>query len=499
MKVYLMHRDRDFDPQGSTATNGNDLIQDLELDILVHAMALDDKYLFDIAKAALLQSLFSVEDIRYRQGILQDCIAHPAVVREIYAIAVESIEDRRKNWYSLWSGSGPGSILYSSVHIIEMYIPRLGRLRKIADDNAAQFESDGFSRFFAMIEQELTDEYTDTIKAQLTDLEFGEGVMIGSVLGQGCESVRHSLRRPNGRGGNWLHKLFSPKAPMYSFSIHPRDESGGRALEEFRNRGINIAADALARSADHIENFFKLLKAELAFYIGCLNLRDTVIKLDEPLCFPVPFPPGSLRNSGKKIYNLCLALHTNAKAIGNDVKAAGKNPVIITGVNEGGKSTLLRSLGVAQLMMQCGMFVPAESYEADICSALFTHFRRKEDRDMKSGKFDEELTRMEIIAGQLRPYSLILFNESFAATNEREGAEIARQITRALMESEIRVIFVTHLYPFAESLLEFRCFETLFLRADRLPNGSRSFRIIEGPPSPKSHGEDLYRQVFGED
>jgi hypothetical protein len=461
-------------------------------------MARDDKYLFDIAKAALLQSLFCVEDIRYRQGILQDCIAHPAVVRELYAIAVDSVESRRGNWYSIWSGSAPGSILYSAVHIIEMYIPMLERLRKVVDDNAAQFGSEGFSRFFAMIEQELTDEYIDSIKTHLTYLEFGEGVMIGSSLGQGCESVGHSLRRPNGRGRSWLHKLFSPRAPMYSFSIHLRDESGGKALENFRNRGINIAADALARSADHIESFFKLLRAELAFYIGCLNLRENVLKLDEPLCFPVPFPPGSLRNSAEGIYNVCLMLHTNAKAIGNDVKAAGKNPVIVTGVNEGGKSTLLRSLGVAQLMMQCGMFVPAESYDADICSALFTHFRRKEDRDMKSGKFDEELVRMEIIADQLRPHSLILFNESFAATNEREGAEIAMQITRALMESKIRVIFVTHLYPFAESLLESRCFDTLFLRADRLSDGSRTFRIVEGPPSPKSHGEDLYRKVFGE-
>ena len=53
---------------------------------------------------------------------------------------------------------------------------------------------------------------------------------------------------------------------------------------------------------------------------------------------------------------------------------------------------------------------------------------------MKSGKFDEELSRMNDIANVLTPHALILFNESFAATNEREGSEIARQIVSALLE-----------------------------------------------------------------
>ena len=53
---------------------------------------------------------------------------------------------------------------------------------------------------------------------------------------------------------------------------------------------------------------------------------------------------------------------------------------------------------------------------------------------MKSGKFDEELSRMNAIVDNLTPRALILFDESFAATNEREGSEIARQIVSALLE-----------------------------------------------------------------
>ena len=123
--------------------------------------------------------------------------------------------------------------------------------------------------------------------------------------------------------------------------------------------------------------------------------------------------------------------------------------MIITGANQGGKSTFLRSMGLAQLMMQCGMFAPAESFCANVCDGLFTHYRREEDVTMRSGKLDEELSRMNGIVDNVRANSLLLFNESFAATNEREGSEIARQIICALLEKGVKVFFVTHLYEFA--------------------------------------------------
>ena len=79
------------------------------------------------------------------------------------------------------------------------------------------------------------------------------------------------------------------------------------------------------------------------------------------------------------------------------MKAEDKDLVIITGANQGGKSTFLRSIGLAQLMMQCGMFVAAESFGSNICTCLFTHYKREEDPTMRSGKLDEELGRMSSI------------------------------------------------------------------------------------------------------
>ena len=185
------------------------------------------------------------------------------------------------------------------------------------------------------------------------------------------------------------------------------------------------------------------------------------------------------------------------RVIGNDVDADGKSLIMITGANEGGKSTFLRSVGLAQLMMRCGMFVPAESLRASVAVQVFSHYKREEDASLRSGKFDEELARMSDIADELTPNSLILFNESFAATNEREGSEIARQIIQALTDRGVTVVFVTHLFDLAHSLYARKLDTALFLRAQRRPDGRRTFRLAPGEPTPTSHGEDLYRQVFG--
>jgi DNA mismatch repair ATPase MutS len=169
---------------------------------------------------------------------------------------------------------------------------------------------------------------------------------------------------------------------------------------------------------------------------------------------------------------------------------------MITGANRGGKSTFLRSIGLAYLMMQAGMLVPAESFRAGVCKGIFTHFKREEDAGMKSGKLDEELSRISAIVDVIVPGSVVLLNESFASTNEREGAEIASQIVQALLQMDISVFYVTHLFALAEGFFRAGMRETLFLRAERLRDGQRTFRLLEGEPLPTSFGEDLYRRVF---
>jgi hypothetical protein len=498
MKALLMHRDRDFDVQQSLPWNERALRQDLALQTLLLAMSRDDKLVHEVALKALLSGWRNdPETILYRQAIVRDGLSNPAVLRELYDLTVEASENRRKLIWGFW-GRAPSSVLLGAIESMQMYVGMLRRLRGIARAQAARFASEGFSALFAMLERELTDEYFARIDAHLAQLKFRDGVLLSAELGPGNAGRSHVLHRPHRDERHWLRRLFAKRATAYTYRLAPRDEAGARALSELQDRGIHLVANALAQSADHIDGFFQMLRAELAFYVGCLNLYERLAALGEPTCLPRPLPVGHRRLRCRGLCDPCLALQMQRGVVGNTIDADGKSLVIVTGANQGGKSSFLRAVGVAQLMMQCGMFVAAESFEGELCTGLVTHNKREEDATLKSGKFDEELARLSEIVEHLAPNATLLLNESFAATNEREGSEIARQVVSALLEKGIRVFFVTHLYSFAHGFFEHATEHALFLRAERRPDGTRTFQLVEGEPLATSHGKDLYERIFAD-
>jgi len=492
-----MYRDRDFDLGQALPWNEPALTQDLELNTLLRGMAGDDAFLFDVARKAILAGLRNdVDTVQYRQAILKDCLKNPTVVRDLYDLAVATLQRQGYRWLGIFSRY-PGGILSESIQLLEMLVDKLRKLRDIATAQADRFESEGFLALFAMLERELSDEYLARIQNHLRDLRFPRGVLLSAELGEGNAGANYVLRQAHKKEPNWLLRMLGRGEPSYTFHLDPCDVGGARILSEIRDNGINLVANALAQSADHVESFFAMLRTELAFYVGCLNLHERLVSNGKPVCFPRPALAGERRHRFSGLYDPCLSLLMGEhKVVGNSADADGKNLVLITGANQGGKSVFLRSIGLAQMMMQCGMFVAAESFEAELCTGLFTHYKREEDATMKNGKLDEELTRMSAIVDHLAPNSMLLCNESFAATNDREGSEIARQIVCALLESRIKIFFVTHLYEFAQGLSDRKTEESLFLRAEREADGTRTFRLVEGKPLETSYGEDLYREVF---
>jgi hypothetical protein len=495
VKVLLMHRDRDFDAAAELPANEADVAQDLELGTLIAAMAGGDQFLYGVARTAIQLGLRDPATIRYRQDVLTDCLACPDVVRELYALAGEGLDAEKKVRLG-WLRDTPESLLRGSVQVLEILVDVLRRLRRTAGAHAGDFRSEGWTTLGAMLAAELDDAYLATVEAHLEGLKFRGGTLMSARLGKGGRGADHVVRTPREQG--LVERITAAGGRgTHTFRIADRDESGFRALAELRGRGIHSVATALAQSTDHILGFFTALRTELGFYVGCLNLHDRLSSKGGHVCFPDPLPTGSPGLSARDLYDPCLTLHLEGRAVGNDVDAEGRALVIVTGANQGGKSTFLRSVGVAQLMLESGMFVAAESLRASVSSGVFTHYRREEDAAMESGKLDEELARMSAIADAIRPGGLLLCNESFAATNEREGAEIARQVVRALVERGIAVIFVTHLYDLAHGLSIDPPVPARFLRAQRGSGGERPYRIEEGEPLPTSFGEDSYRRVFG--
>ncbi len=493
MKAHLLHHDQDFDFSADLPPNSDDLIRDLELDTVLDAMAAGDRFLHQVCTRVLLASLTDPDAIRYRQHVLADCIAEPDIIRQMYAIAVGALEDKRRAW-GFFPSQRPTSILSGAVGQLEVLIARLRELRRIADDHVAAFASPGLITLLRSLQRDLSDPYFATLSGHLRQLRFRAGELMSAQLGRDNSGLNYVLRSGSPRR-NWKERVRIEPRSTYSFTIPPRDEAGAQALEDMASRGINLVANAAAQSADHVSSYFVMLRAELGFYIGCLNLHDQLTGRGRPTTFPVPLARSPAVFTCEGLQDAGLALCAD-RVVGNDAEADGRQLVIITGANSGGKSTFLRSVGLARLMMQCGMFVTARLLRASTCTHVFTHFIREEDPNMVSGRLDEELQRMSRIADEITPHSLILFNESFAATNEREGSEIGRQVVRALLEADVRVFFVTHQYDFAGSFRD-QPDTTLFLRAPRQPGGKRTYKLAVAEPLATSYAQDIYHRIGG--
>jgi ABC-type iron transport system FetAB ATPase subunit len=497
MKAFLMHRSRDFDPNPPPLYAADDLIADLHLTTLFDAMGMGDDFVTNVASRAILSSLTTVDEITYRQEVLADCLAHPSVVRELYAVAVEAIRQEQRGFLGILER--PDMVVRHAVAVLEIFVGMFRRLRAIADHHAGEWHSAGFTAFFAMVVRELDDAYLSTLDGQLDDLRFRDGVLISGRLGPDGRGTDQVLRRPGHRTG-WRRLLTYPGPKSYTFRIPEVDQRGVQGRDELRDRGLDRVAEVLRQSTDHILAFFTTLRCELAFYVGCLNLYERLRSHHLPICRPEPLPLGHSVLECRALYDVCLALQERGeRVVGNDISARDADLIVITGANEGGKSTLLRAIGLAYLMMQCGMFPAGEAFSAGVRPALFTHFKRAEDADLNSGKLDEELSRMAGIADHLTPGALVLFNESFAATNEREGSQINREIIHALRDGRVAVVTVTHLYDLALDLYEHRTSATVFLRAQRRDDGRRTYKVIPGAPLPTSFGADLYRRIFDSD
>lgn len=494
MRVRLLHRDRAGDGT-PLAAGAETLVQDLELEIVLRAMADGDDFLLEVARRGVLASLEDPEAIHYRQEVFADCLRHPDLVRDLYSLASEAVRGEREILRGF--GDYPDAVLRRAVERLELFGRSLRRLRAIADARGASVHSEGLRTFFERIGGELDDEWFVSFDRHLEDLRFRHGVTFSAALGPGNQGTAHLLHRTVPRGIGWWTRLRLSDEDGFTIEVDGRSETATRQLAELRERGVALVADVGAQSADHVSDFLQELRAEIGFYLGGVNLREQLASRGVPVSRPAPHPSSASGLAFSGLRDVALTLLGPAPVVPNDLVAEDRPLLLVTGANQGGKSTFLRSVGQAQLLLQCGLHVAAESFQSAPCAGLFTHFRREEDARLASGKLDEELRRMSGIVDRLRPGAMLLCNESFAATNEGEGSEIAYQVVRALRDSGVRVLFVTHLYELTSRLRQ-EAPDTMFLRAERQADGTRTFRIVEGEPLSTSFGRDLYRRLFPE-
>jgi hypothetical protein len=496
MRPRLLHPDEDLDLDRPLPSNAAELLRDLGLDDVVAGMADGDAVVAEVARHTLLSSLTDPTVIAYRQAVLRDALAQPELIRTLARLADGALQREQHVYHGLVSN--PSSVLKRATEVLELAVDDLRRLRDIAVRHADAVRSPALTALFTTLRTALDEPTLAAFDTQLQQLRFRDGVVVAARLGLGCRATDLVLRARATRSPV-MRRLLPPSRSGTVIRIDDASDVDRRALTDLREQALGDAAEVMGRVTDEVLRFLTRLRQELGFYVGCLALHDRLRATGAPVCFPEPVTGARPVLVADELYDAGLSVRTDEPVIGNDVAADGVPLVMVTGANQGGKSTFLRSVGLAQLMLQAGMFVAAGSLRATVASRLFTHVERDEDATLRSGRLDAELREMRAIDDQLAPGDLLLCNESFSSTNEREGSLLAHDIVRALVESGVRVVYVTHLFDLARAIHEDVAADTCFLRAERREDGTRSFKLLPGPPLPTSFGEDLYRRIVEDD
>lgn len=463
------------------------------------------------------------QEIYYRQGIIRNGMEQGEFTRSFYELSSRMMQKWEKLGKKEMDKPGSrekGVVLLSSVKLLSLYVDSLAELKALLREYKEKLTAKGWKRLCANIEQDFNDEFEDSVRDILEDMRFfydnGEKEERGDLLGKKVSLAKVLMEGDLSGGGKFgTMKL----AGVETVSKRMRKRKAQKTLLEsyvtaFASEPTiivkeDVTLEDLARLetavVDHIMSyfqnfmsncraFFEELYVQSAFLMGCFNLYTRSMRTGLEMCYPKVCEPENLRF--ENLTEFSMATYKREVPVGNDCVIDGKMLLIVTGANQGGKSTFLRSIGVAQILLQCGMYVSARSMESGIFPNFFTHFTRREDSSMNSGRLDEELGRIDGIIRKLGKGSIVLLNESFATTTEEEGSVIAYDIIRAMQAVGVKVLTVTHLLTFAKKVYGENRPEVSFLSAERKADGQRTYKMVPREPELTSFGLDLYDRII---
>ncbi len=508
MRVCLLHKEQEYDSRNSYL-NKEDVIKDLNLDRVFEAMAKEDWYVYQIVRNVVVNPLQDIAAIHYRQEMVKECVEKQEAYRGFYRIAtraVREIESYREKVQRREKGKMPhAAAIYSSLEILLILVRNMEELMEHVSRTDAEYSAAGMVMFCRRMRKGYNARFEEEVKRSIKDMVFlnnGGKIHLNASLGRGMRGSEYSVAEllpvPVKSNRGFSDKVKRTYYRLFQRNVLPlRDSASIQDASKLEQGGLYHVLTMYQGFIAEYTSFFENLRFQTAYYVGCMGLYNKMRQLKLQVSMPVVNLSEGKPFCFKELYELGLALAIEEAPVPNDLDVGGRNFIIISGANQGGKSTFLRSIGVAQVLMQCGMFVPAAHYANQICDNVFTHFSRREDQSLNSGRLDEELKRMKRIIMDITPRSMLLLNESFASTTEKEGSVIAGDITKALYEEGICVFMVTHLYEFVKSAYERKWGQVAFLCAQRNEDGTRTFRLLEAEPSYTSYGMDLYKEIIG--
>ena len=470
------------------------------------------------------------EIIAYRQAVLADLLDNASLREQLEQVlpALEALGDvPRGERYRPTAEPGLERVARRLADL-ELLIDVVSRLSDALDQApltshglralAVQLQDQRHAPEFAALERELPAlrHKLDSVRSVTIGVNLGPDLSPESatILDLGATPIQ-------GRRG-LLWRLLGGGASDQGLTALQRGEGGplGRPNELVRDLR-HLLGQVVAPVAVALERFHRVstsamaqLGGELALLLGVARLVEQLRGAGLPVCRPDCAAMDDRSTQLEDAYDLGLAVSRQVDArriVTNPVRfdERGGRVWVLTGPNRGGKTTYTRAVGLAQVLFQAGLYVPARSARLSPADAIYTHFPTREDNRPGFGRLDLEAERLAAIFQRATPHSLILLNEALAGTSALEALDLARGLVRGLRLLGARAIYVTHLHELASSVDEINAttpgdgtVASLLADSDCAEDGAsaggppvrRTYRIVPHAPRGVSFAAEIAEQ-----